>query len=143
MYVQDTASMTVQTVEMAGHNAYKVAVTSQAKLYVKPELVANKSNITFTIYIPSTSTGKFDGNGEFMIRVKPNESEPLIDGGLDGHIVFRTKKDKPNVSPDLEIVFDEWRTYTIDISNLGTSCTEWAFYVATGNVVYIRDVVIA
>ena len=54
-----------------------------------------------------------------------------------------TKANKSDVLPELEIVYDQWKTYTIDISNLGSACSEWAILVAANNVIYLRDIVIA
>ena len=137
------ANLTVVAQTFDGHNAYKVTAVGQGKFYVKSSLLANKSTFTFTIYVPSTSTALLGGYGEFAIRVKPNEKEPTIDSSVEGYIKFMTKANKADVLPQLEIVYDQWKTYTIDISGLGSACTEWAFLLPVGNVVYLRDVAIA
>ena len=136
------ANLVISRVTFEGYNTYKVDAEGQGKFYVNKSLLKNKSTITFTIYVPSTSSALLGGYGEFAIRVKPNEKEPVIDSAIDGYIKFMSKKNKSDVLPELEIKYDEWVTYTIDISALGEACTEWAFLFAKGNVVYIRDIII-
>ena len=131
-------SLAYGTKEVDGHNAYEITAVSQGKFYVKSALVANKSTFSFTVYLPSSSNNKLGGYGEFAIRVKANTLEPNVDGTIDGYIDF----DSTSVIEDLKLVYDEWVTYTIDISSLGANCTEWAFVIAKGNVVYFRDIVI-
>ncbi|MBR2337633.1 MAG: hypothetical protein IKA61_06790 [Clostridia bacterium] len=122
---------------MAGYNSYKITAESQGKLHVKSALLANKSTFTFTVYVPSTSTAKLGGYGEFAIRVKSNDLEPNIDGRTDGHINYNSSSS----IDELKLVYDQWATYTVDVSSLDSNCTEWAFVVAAGNVIYLRDVI--
>ncbi len=118
--------------------AYKFTASYQGKVYVNTELVKNKSTVTFSLYVPSTSTGKFAGHAEFAVRIKPNEIEPGNDGLNPGHIMYKST----NTNEEYKVFFDEWRTYTVDISGFGEACTEFAFYVPTGNTVYIKDILI-
>ena len=118
--------------------AYKFTASNQGKVYVNTELVKNKNTLTFSLYVPSTSTGKFSGHAEFVIRIKPNELEPGNDGILAGHVAYRVDSPKE----EYKIFYDQWVTYTVDISAFGEACTEFAFYVPTGNTVYIKDIII-
>ena len=120
-------------------NAFEIVATNQGKVKINVELLKNKRTFTFTVYVPSTSTAKLGGLGEFAIRTKPNEIEPEGDGdSYAGHINYNSTP----YSEDYKIVFDTWQTFTVDISNFGEACTEFAFYVATGNTIYLRDIVI-
>ncbi len=136
-------NLSLARVAIAGYNAYEITAIGQGKFYVKSALLANKSTFSFTVYIPSTSKNLLNGYGEFAIRVKPNANEPVIDGTVDGYIKYMSKENKADVLPELELVYDQWATYTVDISSLGTSCTEWAFVIAQGNVIYFRDIAIS
>lgn len=120
-------------------NAYELNVYAQGKLYVNPSLLKGKTTFSFTVYLPSTSTARLGGYGEFAVRVKPNDKEPTIDGRTDGYI----KYDTCATDNALKLKFGEWQTFTIDISRLGDACTEFSFVIAKGNVVYFRDITIA
>lgn len=120
-------------------NAYKVEAANQGKVKINVELLKNKSSFTFTVYVPSTSTEKLGALGEFAIRTKPNEIEPVGDGGSNiGYIDYNST---PH-SEDYKIVFDTWQTFTVDISDFGEGCTEFAFVIANGNTIYLKDIVI-
>ena len=82
--------------------------------------------------MPETSTAKLSGYGEFSVRVKPNS---LVNGG---YILFSS-----DLADDKrKIVFGRWKTYEIDVSSFGSSCTEFSIIVAKTNVVYLRNVAI-
>ena len=122
-------------------NAYKAIANGQVKLYIKTSLIKNKSTFTFTVYVPSTSTNKLSGYGEFAIRVKPNDLEPEGDGqvtGSAGYIDFNSSSELA----EYRIEYDTWQTFTVDISGFGESCTEFAFVVPSGNTIYLKDMVI-
>ena len=144
--LQKNTDLTLQSgIEMDGvkfdenTNAYKVVANSQGKVYVNTELLKNKSTFTFTVYVPSTSAFKLGGLGEFAIRTKPNEIEPEGDGGdYIGYIDYNSTPHSENY----KIVFDTWQTFTVDISAFGENCTEFAFVIANGNTIYLRDIVI-
>ena len=120
-------------------NAYKVEAANQGKVKIDVELLKNKSSFTFTVYVPSTSTEKLGALGEFAIRTKPNEIEPEGDGGdYIGYIDYNSTPHSENY----KIVFDTWQTFTVDISDFGEGCTEFAFVIASGNTIYLRDMVI-
>lgn len=120
-------------------NAYKVEAANQGKVKINVELLKNKSSFTFTVYVPSTSTEKLGALGEFAIRTKPNEIEPNGDGG--SYIGYIDYNSTPH-SEDYKIVFDTWQTFTVDISDFGEKCTEFAFVIANGNTIYLKDIVI-
>ena len=134
------SNMTMQAVddEQAGV-AYRITANGQGKVYIDAALLKNKSSVTFSVYLPSASTAQLGGYGEFALRVKPNDLEPSTDGKVDGYIDYAT--DTQNEALKLE--FDKWMTFTVDISAFGEGCTELAFVIAQGNVLYIKDVTIA
>lgn len=134
-------SMSVETVEKDGFNAYKLTPQARCKLYVSSGLIANKSGFKFSVYIPeeTTNMGILNGAGEFAIRVKPNEIEPEIDGVTNGYIVYSSKSENESV----KLVHGEWKTYIVDISTFGENCTEFAFDVPQGNVIYLKDIIIS
>ena len=137
--LQSTVSASSDTID--GVNAYKFTASSQGKVYVDTSLIANKSTLTFSVYVPETSTGRLSltPSPEFAIRIKPNELEPEADGKIDGHLCFSTETD----IEDIKLTYGEWKTYTVDISVLGSSCTEFAFYIATGNTIYLSNITIS
>ena len=119
-------------------SAYRVRANNQGKVYVNTELLKNKSTFTFSVYIPATSTAKIGGYGEFAIRTKPNQIEPDGDGTVSGYINYNSS----SKLEEYKIVFDTWQTFTVDISAFGENCTEFAFVIAQGNTIYLRDMVI-
>jgi hypothetical protein len=126
-------------VEFDGNNAYEVVAKSQGKVYVNVALLKNKSTFTFTVYVPSSSTVKLGGLGEFAIRTKPDNIEPEGDGG--SYIGYIDYNSNPH-SKDYKIVFDTWQTFTVDISDFGEKCTEFAFVIAKGNTIYLKDLTV-
>ena len=120
-------------------NAFEIVATNQGKVKINVELLKNKSTFTFTVYVPSTSSVKLGGLGEFAIRTKPDNIEPEGDGG--NYIGYIDYNSNPH-DEDYKIVFDTWQTFTVDISDFGEACTEFAFVIATGNTIYLRDIVI-
>lgn len=125
-------------------NAFEIVAANQGKVKINVDLLKNKSSFTFTVYVPSTSTEKLGGLGEFAIRTKPNEIEPDGDGTNDpnahggGYIDYNSSQG----IEDYRIIFDSWQTFTVDISDFGEACTEFAFVIANGNTIYLRDMVI-
>lgn len=93
----------------------------------------------FSAFLPKESTDMciLNGRGEFALRVKPNEIEPNIDGTTNGYIVFSSKSTNEKVN----FVHGEWKSFEIDISSLGTRCTEFAFDFET-NIIYLKDITI-
>ena len=125
-------------------NAFEITASSQGKVKINTELLKNKSTFTFTVYVPAESNVKLGGLGEFAIRTKPNSIEPDGDGTNDpnahggGYIDYNSSQG----IEDYRIIFDTWQTFTVDISDFGEDCTEFAFVIAAGNTIYLRDMVI-
>ena len=132
------SGLSIDTAKIDGQSAYAVTANSQGKVFVNKDLVANKSTFTFSVYLPAEATNKLSGYGEFAIRTKPNDVEPAIDGSVNGYIDY----DSSSTVDALKLVHGEWKTYTVDISKFGTSCTEFAFVVAKGNTIYLKDLAI-
>ena len=109
-------------------NAYKVTANDQGKVFVNTDLMKNKKTISFALYVPATSTAKLSlsYHGEVSIRFKVNSK---------GYIEMSSSHPDEN----FKIPFDEWKTYTFDISSYGEACTEFSVIVAKSNVVYIKD----
>lgn len=117
-------------------NAYAVTANNQGKLYVNTNLLRGKTTFTFTVYMPSTATAKLGGYGQFAIRTKPNDAEPNIDGSIDGYIDYDTS----STVDSLTLKYDEWQTFTVDISQNADVYTEFAFVIAKGNTIYLKDI---
>lgn len=119
--------------------AYEVIALSQGKVFINTDLIKNKSTFTFTVYVPDSSTAKLGGYGEFAIRVKPNDKEPIGDGQVQGYIDYNSSSSNSNY----KILYNTWQTFTVDISSLGEDCTEFSFVIAKNNTIYIRDITIS
>ena len=132
------ADMQVETVNLYNVYAYQLTPKSRCKFYVKTDLVKNKSVFKFSVLVPEGSTTMcVKGQGEFALRIKPNDIEPDIDGTTDGYIIFSSKATNDKVN----FVHGEWKTFEIDISSLKTNCTEFAFDF-DDNVIYLKDIII-
>ncbi len=127
------SGLKVEAVEYGGANAYEITANEQGKIFISAGLLANKSKVTFSVFMPETSTAKLSGYGEFSVRVKPNS---LV---INGYILFSS-----DVADDSrKIVSGRWATYEIDISSFGSSCTELSIILTKGNVMYLKDVTIS
>jgi hypothetical protein len=131
--------LTVAAVRFEGVNAYEIVAKNQGKLFVALALLVEKSTFTFSIYVVNTAerpANKLSSYGEFAIRVKPNNNEPPIDGNQsNGHIQYNSSSE----NDDLKIIFNEWQTFTVDISQMPEECTEFSFIIPKGNMVYLKD----
>ena len=107
-------------------NAHKATASSQGKVFIDEALLANKSTITFTVYVSETVPAN---TTVFMVRIKPND---LTEDGK-GHIYYT-----PNM-----VEVGTWQTFTIDVSEFGTACTEFSFIIPEGQTVWFRDITIA
>ena len=127
------SGLKVEPVEFGGANAYKITANEQGKIFISAGLLANKSKVTFSVFMPETSTAKLSGYGEFSVRVKPNS---LVNGG---YILFSS-----DLADDKrKIVFGQWKTYETDVSSFGSLCTEFSVILAKGNVMYLKDVTVS
>lgn len=129
-------AMTVTTDTVGGENAYKCTGVGQGKLFVSPSLFKDKDTFTFSVYLETPGTClDLNDNPEFAIRVKPNDLEPSLDGSTNGYIEYSSTVGDVN----RKLIANEWKTFTVDISKLGENCTEFAFNIAKGGVIYLRD----
>ena len=116
--------------------------TNQGKLYVNTALLRGKTTLSFTVYVPSTSTANLDGMGAFAIRLKPDDTVTATVPNVTNasgkyYIIYKTTYKEPR-----KLEYDVWKTYTVDISKIAETCTEFSFLVAKGNVIWMRDVTI-
>ena len=125
-------------------NAYKIVTAGQGKIYVNTALLAGKSTVTFSVYVPSGSTILNDW-GAFALRFKVSEDNGAI-AQLPGSYNDATNKYyqiySETKSTAVKLVADTWNTFTVDISGFADVCTEFAFLVAKNNTIYLKDVVI-
>lgn len=119
---QSGVSLTVEAFD-SSVNAYKATATEQGKVYIDPSLVANKSTITFTVYVTEILNST-----AFMVRIKPNE---LTDKSV-GYIYYTPSTVK----------LGTWQTFTVDISHFGTACTEFSFIIPAGQTVWFRNITV-
>ena len=132
--------LTVQAMNKDGVGvAYCVTAYGQGKLFIDPALLKGKTTLTFSVLLPSASKAKLSGRGEFSLRIKPNEAEPPVDGRKNGYIDYATD----SLTQSRKLRYNTWQTFTIDLSELGEDCTEFAFLIPEGNVLYIKDVTIS
>jgi hypothetical protein len=117
-------------------NAYKVtAGDSWEKLHINPALLKGKTTVTLSILVTQEATGS---DSEFAIRIKPNLTEDVLPGVINGYLYFSTdKKDY------CKVVIGEWKTITIDISTYEDVCTEFAIYLFAGDSVYVKDIAVS
>lgn len=126
------SGLAAEAVEFGGVNAYKITASNQGKIMITPSILANKNKITFSVFMPETSTAKLQGYGEFSIRVKPNSL-------VGGYITFVSD----STDEAGKIVFGEWKTFEVDVSAYGSECSEFSIILAKGNVMYLKDVTIS
>ena len=137
LYDDDIVSITAATI--GNQNAWKCDATNgQGKVYVSTQLLQNKTTFTFSVYVSSESTTTMflPDDPLFAIRVKPNDSEPALDGLKNGYIEYSTTVDDAN----RKLLYGQWQTFTVDITGLSETCTEFAFNIGEGNVIYLKDV---
>lgn len=124
-----------------GVNAWKFdAEAGQGKVYISTALLRGKTTFSFSAYVPAESTTELHlpTSPLFAIRVKPNDSEPALDGSQNGHIEFSTGAD----IEACKLTYGQWKTYTIDITGTSDVCTEFAFILAADNVLYVKDMIV-
>ena len=129
-------------------NAYKLVAASQGKALINTELMRDKTTFTFSVFVPTTSTAKLSGMGPFSIRVKPdNGAVANITGGWidtgDRNKQYIIYNDKQLSRPTNLISFGTWQTLTVDISGIAADCSEFAFIIAAGNTIYLKDLAFA
>lgn len=128
-------------VQMDGQpNAYEVNVSQQGKIKINTALMRGKTTFTFTMYIGEI-TGKLAGMGPFAIRLKPDDgSSSGIAGVINASGKYYIDYDNDaNATEEVFVKVGEWQTFTVDISSISETCTEFSFIIATGNTLYLRD----
>ena len=127
------AGTTVETTNIKGYNAYKISCTdTRSRIYVDLNKLAGKNTFTFSALVPEgTPIINDNGSGEIQIRVKGAANH-------SGYEYFSST----STDASRKIPFGEWKTYTVDISSLGNSCTEFAFTFQSYSTVYIKDVAV-
>ncbi|MBQ7912714.1 MAG: metallophosphoesterase [Clostridia bacterium] len=136
-----TAGTVEAVVYAEGINAYKyTSQTDYNKLYIDPELLKGKTEISFKILVETEAVdASGEGVPEFAIRIKPNDLTNQITGSANGYIYYNVGGEG-----DLNVTLNEWKTVTIDISQFGDACTEFSIYLfALNNTVYVRDIAVA
>ena len=133
-----TAGTVDAVVYAEGINAYKYSSkTDYNKLYINPELLKGKTQVSFKILVEAEATDA-NGNGvpEFALRIKPNNLTSYVTGTSNGYIYYNV-----GAEGNLGVTLNEWMTITIDISQFNDACTEFSIYLfALNNTVYLRDI---
>jgi hypothetical protein len=105
---------------------YITSTVNSGKVYMSTEKAAENNTFTFSYYIEEDAP---DAN--FGLRVKPDGTPFSSEQGnlsSDGkYIWFKLKK-------------GEWVTVTVDISQIGSNCTEFAFTTMDGTQIWIKDI---
>ncbi len=126
------SDMVIEKTTVAGQSAFSVYRGSSGKVYMNVDDIANGSTLTFSAYVP-TGAGAISGGsgGEVNIRWKKS-------GGSNGYFFFKST----SANESTKVPFDEWKTYTIDISGYGSDTSEFSFVIAVGSTVYLKDITI-
>ena len=133
------AGVSITGISDGSQNAYEVVALTQGKLYINPSLLVNAKTFSFSVYVPkSTITLSGVGNGSFGISILPQKSEPIADGKIDGCVNYSISAS----SSETKLKFDVWQTFTLDISMIDSSCTEFAFIIPAGGTIYLRDITV-
>ncbi|MBQ7948250.1 MAG: metallophosphoesterase [Clostridia bacterium] len=127
-------------------NAYKLTANDQGKILVNPEVLKGKSSLSFSIFVP-TDSNIINNWGAFVLRFKVSSDDGSI-AQLPGAYNDATNKyyqiyKESETNEAIKIVEGEWKTYTVDISGFADECTEFAFLIAAGNTLYLKDVTVA
>ena len=106
-------------------NAYEIYSESQGKIFFDTTLAAQYNYFTFTVLVPVDSANT--GSTEFFLRVKPDNNLE----GSDGRYIYYTKS---------QITRGEWKTFTVDISSVDETCTEFSLMFASLSTTWLRDI---
>lgn len=133
-------AITVEAVTIADANAWKCTAISQGKVFIDPSLIQNKTKFTFSVYVPSESTSvmQLSDGPLFAMRFKESleVSKPTFGTCQGGYIIFSTTTEKEGQ----KLEYGKWQTFTVDLSEMPATCIEFAFNIASGNVIYLKDV---
>ena len=127
-------------------NAYRLTANSQGKILINPALLAGKSTVSFSMFVP-TGSNIINNWGAFALRFKLSLDNGTItqlpgiynDAANKYYQIY--KENETNEA--IKIVVGEWKTYTVDVSGFGDHCIEFAFLIAAGNTLYLKDVTVA
>ncbi len=131
----------ISTVTIEGENAWKVVSNNQSKLYMNLDNLEGATKFTFSVYVPEESTTTMNVTPEyplFCIRVKKTETDKYPTFGLcnGGYIRYSTTVD--NV--EQKLVYGQWQTFTVDLTDMPETCSEFSFNIGEGNVLYLKDI---
>ena len=116
-------------------NAYKVYSEGQGKIFLNPALAVQHKVFSFSVFIPEDSAG--GANWEFALRAKPNGTFTTAQGCDDQKYIFYSANGTESLN---KVVRGEWTKITVDISNIGESCTEFSIMLSAGSTIWIKDV---
>ena len=139
-------AVTAQAVEFNGQNVYAVTANSQGKLYVNTALLRGKTTFTFTLYMEN-AVGQYELD-PFAIRVKPDDGSGkniagMFESGSSKKQYIRYQVGEKASVDEVRLELGVWKTYTVDITDIAETCTEFSFNIATGNVMYLKDITIS
>lgn len=127
-------------------NAYRLTANLQGKVFINPSILAGKSTVSFSIFVP-TGSNIINNWGAFVLRFKvstDNGSIAQLPGAYNDAINKYYQIYKESETNDaIKITVGAWKTYTVDISGFANECTEFAILVAAGNTLYLKDVTVA
>jgi hypothetical protein len=130
------ASMAV--VQMGGEWCYKYGYSNvrtelgfdATKNETAQALLDGKTTLTFDLYMTSGSDALLNGSGLFTVRPKSASS--------NGYIWYNAKD---SGKANAVIVYDEWQTVTVDLSQYGGDLTFLGIYFQ--NTVYLKNITLS
>ncbi len=135
--LQAGSSMTLQALAFDETvNAYKItSASNSAKLFFDTALAIANDVFTFAVYIPEDSP--ISTSVEFYLRVKPNGTLTEEQGCNDGKYIYYSSTTSNSL---IKVNRGAWTTLSVDISKVGSDCTEFAFMFDAGAVVWFKDI---
>jgi hypothetical protein len=81
----------------------------------------------------------------FAIRVKPDDGSGkniagMFESGTSKKQYIRYQVGENAAADEVRLELGVWKTYTVDITDIADGCTEFSFNIATGNVMYLKDI---
>ena len=115
-------------------NAYKIYSEKQGKVF-DTALAAQYDVFTFNVFVPEDAPGS---GWNIALRVKPDGTLTNEQGCTDTKYVFY----QMNVGSDAinYLPRGQWRTISVDISNIDETCTEFSIMFAAGTTAWFRDI---
>ena len=108
-------------------NAYYITnLIDSGRIYLDVVKAAENNYFTFKVFVPAETDG--EATSKLALRVKPDGTLTAEQGSADGKYVWFT------------IARDKWETITVDISNVGTNCTEFSLVMMNGTRLWLRDI---